>query len=431
MTMSNELPEPLAHPGILEEETRSIATAPPRTTTRRLGVALFILGFAWVFANGALVGVILAAKFAILDEPNKVFLFGLATAIGGVGTTLSLFFWGAISDLTRSRLGRRAPWILFGGVAGPIFFVLMALADSPVLLLVAFVGYGLAFNSLTSAALAVFADRVPREKRGTISAVYGGAQVIGGTFGSITASRFLEVPNTFMYIGAVMIFVGAVLFVLLAPDNSSKDVPRAKLDVRGLLDAFRFPKNAPDFYWAFAGRFLLLLGLYVVQNFTLYILTDYIGLTKGEAGDIIAISGIATLVTIVLGTFLGGPLSDKLKRRKLPIFIASLLFAVAVLVPFVWPTGTAMIIFAALSSLGLGAFLSIDTALMTEVIPSQEQAGKDLGILNTANTVPQVIAPLLTAAIVGIGFGYAPVFIVSLVIMLIGAFSIFKIKSVR
>ena len=101
------------------------------------------------------------------------------------------------------------------------------------------------------------------------------------------------------------------------------------------------------------------------------------------------------------------------------------------LIPFVWPTGTAMIIFAAVTGLGLGAFLSIDTALMTEVIPAQETAGKDLGILNTANTVPQIIAPLITSGIVAIGFGYAPVFIVSLVLMVIGAFSIFKIKSVR
>ncbi len=428
---SNDLPEPLAHPLTLTEPTGSTTEIRSRTTTRRLGLALFILGFGWVFANGALTGVILAAKFAILDEPNKVFLFGLATAIGGIGTTVSLFFWGAVSDLTRSRLGRRAPWIIFGGISGPIFFVLMSLANSPVLLILAFVGYGLAFNSLTSAALAVFADRVPREKRGTISAVYGGAQVMGGTFGSIIASRFILEPNSFMLIGAIVIFVAAILFVLLAPDYSSKDMPRATLDASGILDAFKFPKNAPDFYWAFAGRFLLLLGLYVVQNFTLYILTDYIGLSSAEAGDIIAVSGIATLVTIVLGTFIGGPLSDKIKRRKLPIFISSLLFAVAVVIPLVWPTGTAMILFAALSGLGLGAFLSIDTALMTEVIPSQEQAGKDLGILNTANTVPQIIAPLITAAIVGIGLGYAPVFATSLVIMLVGAFSIFKIKSVR
>ena len=229
----------------------------------------------------------------------------------------------------------------------------------------------------------------------------------------------------------VILTVMTVLFLVLAPDTSTKDVPRARLDRAGLLDAFKFPKGAPDFYWAFAGRFLLLLGLFAVQNFTLYILTDYIHLSSTEAGNIIAIAGIAQLVAIVIGTFLGGPLSDKLKRRKAPLFVASLLFGVAVLIPLVWPTGTAMIIFGGVSSLGLGAFLSIDTALMTEVIPGGDSSGKDLGILNTANTVPQIIAPLITSGIVAIGFGYAPVFVFSLVLIVVGAFSIFKIKSVR
>lgn len=428
---SPELPEPHAHPLILTEPTGAFAAITSRVTTRRLGVALFIIGFGWVFANGSLTGVLLQSKFLILDPENKVFLYGLATALAGIGTTIALFFWGTISDLTRSRFGRRTPWIAFGGAAGVIFLVLIALANTPVLLILAFLGYGLTFNALVAALLAIFADRIPREKRGTISSVYGGAQVIGGTFGSIIASRFVSTPNTGMYIGAVLILVTVVLFLVLAPDYSNKNAPRATLDLRGLLASFKFPKNAPDFYWAFVGRFLLLLGLYAVQNFTLYILTDYIGLSKADAANIIAISGIATLVTIVAGTFLGGWLSDKLKRRKLPIFIASLLFAVGVLIPFVWPTGTAMVLFSAVTSLGLGAFLSIDTALMTEVIPAQESAGKDLGILNTANTVPQIIAPLITAAIVAIGVGYAPVFIAALVFILIGAFSIFRIKSVR
>jgi MFS family permease len=429
MTSAENLPEPGAHPTLLTEPDANIRS---RVSPRRLGTALFIIGFGWVFANGGLTTVLLAAKIGILAPDDKTFILGLATALAGIGTTIALFFWGAISDLTRSRLGRRSPWVIFGAVAAGVFLVLIGLSTSVGMLITFFILYGLTFNALVAAILAVFADRVPRARRGTISAIYGGAQVIGGTIAGVIDSRFIVSPSpVFFFIGAVVVVVAAILFLILAPDYSSKDLPRAKLDMRGLLDAFKFPKKAPDFYWAFAGRFLLLLGLYAVQNFTLYILEDYIHLSKDAAANIIAISGIATLVTIVLGTFLGGPLSDRIHRRKVPIFIASLLFGVAVLVPLVWPTGTAMIIFSALSGLGLGAFLSVDTALMTEVIPSDANAGKDLGILNTANTVPQIIAPLLTSGVVAIGFGYAPVFVVSLVLIIIGAFSVFRIKSVR
>lgn len=428
--MSNELPEPLAHPGMLNEPTSAFSAIRPRVG-KRLGFAFLIIGLTWVFANNVATTNLLAAKIEILDPSNKVFLFGLATAIAGISTTIALFVWGTVSDLTRSRFGKRTPWIIFGAVTGAAGLTLISISSSVGGLLAAFIGYSLAFNALPAAVLAVFPDRIPRAKRGLASAIYGAAQVLGGAVGGIVASQFLLKPNPLFLAAAVVVLVGGLLFVTLAPDTSSKDEPRAPLDVRGLVAAFKFPSGAPDFYWAFAGRFLLLLGLFMVQNFQLYILTDYIQLSTTEAGGVIALSGFASLVTIVLSTSVAGPLSDRIGRRKLPIFIASLLFGVAVLIPLVSPTATAMIVFGAVSGLGLGAFLSVDAALMTEVIPSEESRGKDLGILNTANTVPQIIAPLVTSGVVALGFGYAPVFVISLVIILIGAFSIFKIKSVR
>lgn len=428
--MSNELPEPFAHPGVLREPTGSLAAPRRPIGTRRLGFAFLVIGIAWIFGNTLASGTLLAAKIEILDPEHKVFLFGLATAIAGATTTVSLFVFGAISDRTRTRFGRRIPWIAFGAGTGVIGLVLIGLAGSIGTLFAAFIGYGILFSALPGAVLAVFPDRVPRSKRGTLSAVYGGAQVFSGAIANVIASRFLTDPRPLLIGAAVLMLVGGVLFVLLAPEESNVDVPRDRLDLHGILAAFRFPANAPDFYWAFVGRFALLLGLYMVQNFGLYILTDYIGLSTADAAGFIAIGGLVSLVTIVVGTVFAGPVSDRLGRRKAPIFVASLLFAIAIVFPLVWRTGESMVVFSAIAGLGLGSFLSVDAALMTEVLPSEESRGKDLGLLNTANNVPQIIAPLATAAVVGVA-GYTPVFVISLVIVTIGAFSIFKIRSVQ
>jgi MFS family permease len=430
MTMSTQVPEPFANPALLEQPTGSFPAVRSRTSSRRLGLGFFIIGFAWLFAQQLALSTALAVKIQILVPDEKVFYLGLTTAIAGVGTTLSIFVWGTISDLTRSRFGRRTPWIIFGGTAGVIGVILVGLSTTIGTLVAAYVGYGLLFNALTAAVVAIFPDRIPREKRGTFSAIYGGAGVIGSGIAGIIAAQFLKDPTPLFFAGAVVLALGTVLFVFIAPDFSSKDEPRAKLDLRGVLASFKFPARAPDFYWAFAGRFMLLLGLFMVQNFSLYILTDYIHLTKDEAQPVLTISGLLSLVSIIAGTFFGGWISDKIKRRKLPIFVSSLFFGIAVLLPFVWPTGTSMIIFGGVAGLGLGAFLSVDTALMTEVLPSEASRGKDMGILSTANTVPNIIAPLATAAIVGVA-GYGPVFLVALVIIVVGAFSIFKIKGVR
>ena len=65
----------------------------------------------------------------------------------------------------------------------------------------------------------------------------------------------------------------------------------------------------------------------------------------------------------------------------MPIFVSSVLFGVAILLPLIWPTGTSMILFSAVSNLGLGAFLSVDTALITQVLPNDATRGKDRSMI--------------------------------------------------
>lgn len=430
--MSNPvpLPEPLAHPAIIQEPATRAADLPPRVSVRRLGVGLLIVGLCWTFAGNVGSTTLLAAKIQILDPADKVFLYGLATALYAVINTVALFVWGVVSDQTRTRFGRRIPFIAVGAAGGAIGLVLMGLTASVAPLIAAYVLYGVLFSALPAALLATFPDRVPALKRGTLSAVYGGGQVFGGAVGLILASRFLTAPDPLYFGIAVVMLVGGLVFVVVAPDRSNVDQPRAELDLKGVLEAFRFPTKAPDFYWAFAGRFLMLLGLYMVTNFTLYILTDYIHLSEADTANVVAVSGLASLATIVVGTVVAGPVSDRLGRRKAPILVASALFAIGVLVPLVSPTATGMIVSGAICGLGLGAFLSVDAALLTDVLPSKESGGKDLGILNTANTVPQVIAPLAAAGVVAL-VGYAPIFVVGFVFVVLGAISIFKIRSVR
>lgn len=83
-----------------------------------------------------------------------------------------------------------------------------------------------------------------------------------------------------------------------------------------------------------------------------------------------------------------------------------------------------MIIFAIASGFGQGAFFSTDAALMTEVLPSDESRDKDLAILNTANTIAQVLAPVATALVVSL-LGYPPVFVIAIVFVTVGGASIF------
>jgi MFS family permease len=126
-----------------------------------------------------------------------------------------------------------------------------------------------------------------------------------------------------------------------------------------------------------------------------------------------------------------GPVSDKIRRRKVMVIVASLLIATGAAIPYFAPHPWALLVFAAVSGLGLGAYLSVDAALISDVLPREENRAKDLGILNMANTGGQILAPSAAAAVVGVGLGYGPVFLVAVTVSVLGALSIMPIRRVR
>jgi len=80
--------------------------------------------------------------------------------------------------------------------------------------------------------------------------------------------------------------------------------------------------------------------------------------------------------------------------------------------------------------LGFGMFQAVDTALMSQVLPSAKSFGKDLGVVNIAATLPQTLAPAVGGAIV-LSLGYAGLFPVGIVLSILGAVCVWFIKATR
>jgi MFS family permease len=96
----------------------------------------------------------------------------------------------------------------------------------------------------------------------------------------------------------------------------------------------------------------------------------------------------------------------------------------------VFPTWPGALVAAAVLGLGFGVFTSVDFALMTEVLPKAVDRGKDLGVINIANALPQVLAPALAAPIVTYLGGYPVLYGVAAAFGIAGAVLVFRIRSV-
>ena len=110
---------------------------------------------------------------------------------------------------------------------------------------------------------------------------------------------------------------------------------------------------------------------------------------------------------------------------------ASIIAVVAAAAPLVSATHGGMIAFAVIGGIAFGSYYAVDAALTSEVLPSAESRARDLGILNMANTGGQALAPAASAALVGIGIGFFPVFVGAMAFCALAALCIPPIKSVR
>lgn len=410
--------------------------AAPEPRLRRMTFGLLMVYVAILAVNSAGNGILLPNIVAGLDEAGKVGNLAFVTTVAFIANIFAQPLVGAFSDATRSRFGRRAPWMVGGALLTSGFLLGLPMAQSVLAVAAVWLVVQVGVNALQAAATALVPDRYPVSRRGGVSAMIGVGITIGNAVGTIvagsTATRGV-LPYAFLA-GLVLVVVG--IFVVVNRDESSAHLPRQRTGAREFLRGFWIsPRRHPDFAWAFGSRFLMVIGFYGAQTFGLYILRDYIGLSDAESNSFAATMGIVLLLGVLLSALVSGWLSDKVGRRKPFIVWSSVVMSIALAIPLVVPTTTGVLAYAFLLGLGFGAYISIDLALMTEVLPARLQgessAGRDLAILGLATTLPQAMSPSIAAALVTLTGGYPALFVSGIVFVMLGAALVRPIKAVR
>lgn len=362
----------------------------------------------------------------------------LLGTISAAGAMISLFvnvFVGAMSDQTRSRFGKRTPWYITGGLISAISFYCIGLPSSGLGVLIAYCCANIGQNMMTAPIVATISDVVPEKNRGSVSAAYGGGITVGQAIGTLIGSLLISSLSVGFTIAGFLYVIASLLAFLFLPKEKStlNDATVEKRNIfKVLIYSFTPPiKNSHDFWLAFICRTSLIVSYQMIAAYQLYILENYIGQPKHSAASIISIMSIITMIVSFVATIVSGPLSDKIRRRKPPVIIACILYGVGILMPLVFPSVLGMLLFAGIAGLGYGMYMSVDQALNIDVLPSKKDAGKDLGFLNVASCAGQAIGAGITSTIVTITHGYTSVFPIAIVIAIIAAISVWKIKGVR
>lgn len=424
--------------GAVTSPTMDVSLAPDsgrrlNTTEKvRFAVGFIMVSLLWAapFTMGS--GVLLPQIFNSLHGVSAEAALGTMNSIGCVFALVANIVFGALSDMSRFRVGKRTPWIVLGGIIGAVGFLVVTQSHTLFMIIFGWCIVQVGINCLIAPAVAVLSDRIPEATRGTYSALYGASMIVGQQLGTIIGSFFINKIQTGLLVGMVIFLFSGILTVLIWPRERSAAntvVERTWADVgRSFVPPTR---NARDFYLALLGRFTFVIGCFMISGYQLYILQKYCRLSDSAAASTLQVMALISVVTTILAAVVSGPLSDFLQRRKIIVAVSCVVIAIGMAFPFFMPNPTGMFIYAALAGIGNGCYMSVDQALNVDVLPNAEEAGKDLGILNLANTIGQVLAPGCTTLVIGLFGGYRMVFPVAIVCLLVGTFFIMMIRKVK
>jgi MFS family permease len=353
----------------------------------------------------------------------------------GAGAFASIIFnplAGALSDRTTSRWGRRKPWVLFGSLLGACGLVALAFGGSIVVLALLWFVCQATINAAYAGVTATVPDQVPVTQRGLVSGLAGLAQTVGIVLGVALVTFGVTSLGGGFVLTALLLVLLVLPFVLRVDDPAlpKQEQPPFRLGewIKGFWVS---PRLYPDFGWAWITRFLMMLGNSLAVLYLLYWLKDVVKLTTGptpEEGQslLILLYALGTVATAIVF----GRMSDRSGRRKIYVINATIVMAVAAVILAFLPTLVWAMVAALVLGLGYGMYLAVDQALVTQVLPRAIDRGRDLGVINIANSAPQVLAPVIAAPIVTSVAGYTGLYLLTAVITLLSAVLVTRIRSV-
>jgi MFS family permease len=428
---------------ISQPDVQSLALAEPTRHVRIrwiLGLTLASLGM-WM-ANQTPSQVMLALQMQDITPRHKVVALGVVTALGAISSALATPVVGALSDRTAHgrRLGqfsgRRHRWTLVMVLLAAVCLGLLAGAGTVVAVAFLWVLFSAFQNGEYATLSAALPDHVPVRQRATVSGWVGMPLALGLVLGTVLVVEVLGQDLVTGYIVlAILMVVLALPFVLFTPDPPLAPEHREPFSWRRVASAYWIsPRAYPDFGWAWLTRFLATLSIAMGTLYLLYFLRDAVHYSRLFPGQTAA-DGLLILILIytggvVLTSILGGIISDRRGRRKTLVTVSGLLMAAAALMLAFWETWPAALLAAALYGIGFGAYIAVDQALITQVLPKARDRAKDLGIINIAIVCPYAIGPLIAAPLVSLA-GYPALFGATAAVAIVASIGVWKIKSVR
>ena len=369
----------------------------------------FLLLYALAWAGGSIayvpfLSILLPVRVSVLAGPGAevawlayiAFAGAIAASIGNIG-------FGYLSDITRNR---RA-WIASGLILScGLLFAMRWASDLP-LLIGLIVGWQLALNMMLAPLAAWAGDCVPNRQKGLLGGLMAFAPALGALSGAlVTLPDFASTDSRLVLVGSIVAACILPVLVFGTPARIAEpETPVRSASGETERDLRPVERSAVLRMW-FARLAVQLpeAALFSYLYFWFRSIDPAVGDNR-TAQVFSAVLFVAAPIALIAGRW-----SDRKDRPLVPLVVCAAISAAGLIGMAVAETLPAAIGAYAIFGIAVSIFLAHHSAQTLRVLPRPDRRGRDLGLFNLTNTMPSLIMPWFTLALVP-SFGFSGLFL--------------------
>lgn len=375
----------------------------PVEASRQSPRFLWLYALAW--AGGAiayvpLLTILLPIRITAVAGDENIRWLAYITFSGAIAASIGNILFGSLSD----RIGSRRGWIATGLALTVGLLLAITLVVAPLAVLGLILLWQLALNMMLGPLSAWAGDCVPRVQMGLLGGLLAFAPAMGGLAGVLITLPDFAGPN-----GRIAL-VGVLVVACVAPVLLFGRPLRVRLAENPETPLSANDKMPDKARRPFVSMWLARLLVQIAEAALFaYLLIYFRSVQPGIGEALIARLFCVVLVAAVPIALSAGRWADRAQRPFFPLAIAATLSGCGLVVLALSRDIDWAIAGYILFGLATTVFLSLHGGQTLRVLPTPRHRGRDLGVFNLTNTMPSLIMPWLTLALVP-SFGFAGLF---------------------
>ena len=377
------------------------------------GFAFFLICAFWQ-AYDNVIPLILTNKFGM----NQTWS-GVIMALDNLFALFLLPLFGALSDKTNTKFGRRTPYIFIGTICAVLFFIFLPLIDTLWLFILVLLLVLLSMSIFRSPAVALMPDVTCKPYRSKANAVINLMGTAGGmivlVFGTIFKTSEEHKTDFFPYILATagLMLLGLIVFLLTVREkkwaaemieDAEKYFPDKEEEERETVGGKLTKSQVVSLVLILASVALWYMGYNAVTSkYSLYA-TNVLGHDYNLTMMIAQGAAIVAYIPV-------GLVASKMGRKKTVLIGVALLFTAFLTAAFMRKGSSPIIMYTLFALAGIGwATINVNSFPMVVELAKSSDTGRYTGFYYTASMAAQTLTPVLSGVIMDAAGNMLPLF---------------------